>query len=165
MWSALPEDCFEELRYFKIMNQDSFPWRWWNVWFCRVRSQGQSWHVFLKDSGKSPSCLCDWTNHGLACPRAAKPINWHQAVVKDNAMFIAGHWARSPSNKYLKDLNSPKAFRERFIKTVKEVGCGGNGQLMNILLIGWWWSNLESMSSTLWFQLVWGSTCLWAAYS
>ena len=33
---------------------------------------------------------------------------------------------------------------------------GGHDQLMDILLIGWWWGNWESASSTFWFQLVWG---------
>ena len=33
---------------------------------------------------------------------------------------------------------------------------GGRGQLVDILLIGWWGGNRESASSTFWFLLVWG---------
>ena len=33
---------------------------------------------------------------------------------------------------------------------------GGHDQFMDLLLIGWWWGNWESASSTFWFQLVWG---------
>ena len=32
----------------------------------------------------------------------------------------------------------------------------GRGQLVDILLIGWWGGKRESASSTFWFQLVWG---------
>ena len=41
----------------------------------------------------------------------------------------------------------------RFIAAVQR---GGRGQLMDILLIGWWRSNWESVSSTFWFQQVCG---------
>lgn len=52
-----------------------------------------------------------------------------------------------------KDLNSPLAFRERFLKTGWERGViGVPHQLMDILQIVWW----EPTSSTFWFQLVWG---------
>ena len=33
---------------------------------------------------------------------------------------------------------------------------GGRGQLVNFLLIGWWWGKWESASSTFWVQPVWG---------
>ena len=32
----------------------------------------------------------------------------------------------------------------------------GRDQLVDFLLIGWWWGKWESASSTFWFQLVWG---------
>ena len=32
----------------------------------------------------------------------------------------------------------------------------GRDQLVDILLIGWWWGNRESAPSTFWFQPVWG---------
>ena len=33
---------------------------------------------------------------------------------------------------------------------------GGRDQLVDLLLIGWWWGKWESASSTFWFQPVWG---------
>ena len=39
-----------------------------------------------------------------------------------------------------------------FIVTVQR----GHGQLVVILLTGWWGGKRESASSTFWFQLVWG---------
>ena len=39
---------------------------------------------------------------------------------------------------------------------VSRRGYGVCDQLADILLIGWWWGNQESTSSTSWFQLVWG---------
>ena len=39
---------------------------------------------------------------------------------------------------------------------VREGDCGVCDQLVDILLIGWWWGNRKSASSTFWFQLVWG---------
>ena len=56
----------------------------------------------------------------------------------------------------LKSPNSLKAFRERFFKTGWRRGCGMCDQLTDSLLIGWWWRNRESTSTTFWFQLVWG---------
>ena len=41
----------------------------------------------------------------------------------------------------------------------------GRDQLMDILLIGWWGGNGESVSSTFWFPPGLGSTCLWVADS
>ena len=34
-------------------------------------------------------------------------------------------------------------------------GCSLGDQLLDILLIAWWWGNQESISSTFWFQMVW----------
>ena len=38
---------------------------------------------------------------------------------------------------------------------MREGVCGMCGQLVNILLIGWWWGNWESIPSSFWFQPVW----------
>lgn len=40
-----------------------------------------------------------------------------------------------------------------------------HGQLIDILLTGWWWGQWESVSSTFFFQSGLGSIYLWAAYS
>ena len=32
----------------------------------------------------------------------------------------------------------------------------GRDQLVDVLLIGWWWGKRESASPTFWFQTVWG---------
>ena len=46
--------------------------------------------------------------------------------------------ARSPGQLVLKDPDSLKAFRERFIETgAREGGCGVCDQLVDILPIGW----------------------------
>ena len=48
-------------------------------------------------------------------------------------------------------------FQEKVLKNrIGERGCGVCDQLVDIFLIGWWWGNLESTSSTFCFQLVWG---------
>ena len=43
-----------------------------------------------------------------------------------------------------------------FQRQGKGESCEVLDQLVDILLIGWWWHNQESTSSTFWFQLVWG---------
>ena len=80
--------------------------------------------------------------------------------------FIAGAKLGVQGSWCLKDPNSPKAFREKFIKT--GWGWGGYGvcaQLMEwyviqpktpTILIGWWWCNRASASSTFRFQPVCG---------
>ena len=47
---------------------------------------------------------------------------------------------------------SGKGFKDR----VREGGFRVRGQVVGIFLMGWWWGNWESTSSSFWFQLVWG---------
>ena len=44
----------------------------------------------------------------------------------------------------------------RVVRSFIEVVQRGHGQLLDSLLIGWWWGNPKSASSTFWFQQVWG---------
>ena len=44
---------------------------------------------------------------------------------------------------------------ERMVRNFTVIVQRGHDQLMNILLMGWWWSKWESASSTFCFQPVW----------
>ena len=96
---------------------------------------------------------------GLLTCHMAKPICWHQVVVKESIVFITGCKARRTDSSGSKDPNSPMAVREGFFKTVRERGLGVCDQLVHNSLIGWWWGNRalfwESQSSAFWFQPVW----------
>ena len=68
---------------------------------------------------------------------------------------------RAPSKEsrqlVLRRPNHPESFQGKVFKDrIREGWCGVCDQLMDILLIGWWWGNQESTSSTFWFQPVWG---------
>ena len=64
--------------------------------------------------------------------------------------------ARSPGQLVLKKPKLPEDFQGNVFKDmVRERDCGVCDQLVDILLIGWWWGNRESTSSTFWFQPVW----------
>ena len=85
---------------------------------------------------------------------------WRRAslptLVKKSTAFISGYQARSLCSWCSKGWNSMMAFRERFLKRGRGgVCCGVLDQLMDILLICWWWGNWESTSSTFWFQPIW----------
>ena len=70
---------------------------------------------------------------------AVKPIYSHRVVVKENAVFIAGHQARSPGQLVLK---TPNGFQENIFKgQVREESCRVCDQLVHSSLIGWWWGN------------------------
>ena len=59
--------------------------------------------------------------------------------MKESSVFIAGHQARSPGQLVFKRTKLLEGFQRKVFKDrVKEVGCGVRGQLMDILLIGWW---------------------------
>ena len=76
-------------------------------------------------------------------------------MVKESSVYCR-HQARCPEQLVLKRPECPKGFLEKVIKDrVREGSCGACAQLVDILLIGWWWGNQESTSSTFWFQLVW----------
>ena len=73
---------------------------------------------------------------------------------EENCNFYCRCQTRSIGSYCSKDLSSLMDFRERFMWVR---GCV---QLANCLLIGWWWGNQESASSTSWFQPVWGVLAL-----
>jgi len=50
---------------------------------------------------------------------------------------------------------------ERIVRSFIVMVQRGCGQLVDFLLISWWWGKWEVASSTFWFQNI----CLWAAYS
>ena len=54
-------------------------------------------------------------------------------MVKECAVFIAGHQAKGSGQLMLRRPKLPMAFRERFIKTGRK-GC----RRVDTLLIGWW---------------------------
>ena len=68
---------------------------------------------------------------------------------EENCNFYCRCQTRSIGSYCSKDLSSLMDFRERFMWV------RGFVQLANCLLIGWWWGNQESASSTSWFQPVW----------
>ena len=56
----------------------------------------------------------------------------------------------------LKRLQLLDGFQGNIYKDrMREGVCGMCGQLVDILLIGWWWGNWESIPSSFWFQPVW----------
>ena len=59
---------------------------------------------------------CYWGKLGPTCPCVVKPIQWHWTVGKESAACAAGAKWAVQGNQCLKDLNSPKACRERFLK-------------------------------------------------
>ena len=73
-----------------------------NCWQPPWNSKGRTALTLMSGSGKQSrdiekkELLPDqtWVPH----PPAVKPIYWHWAVVKENAVFIAGHQKRSPGS-------------------------------------------------------------------
>ena len=126
------------------------------VELCLTELMGHSLHLLLR-----PSLPWSWEDIKLflnqtlvSLPMHSKAIYWHQAVVKE------GVYCRAPSNEsrqlVLKRPKLPDGFQGKVFKDrVREGGRGLCDPLVDILLIGWWWSNRESASSTFWFQLVW----------
>ena len=85
-------------------------------------------------------------------------------MVKESAAFIAGHQARRPGQLELKRPELPEDFQVKVFKDrVKDGVCGMCGHSSDWMLAKY--SNRESALSTFWFQLVWGSMCLWKAYN
>ena len=53
--------------------------------------------------------------------------------------FITGHQGRSPGQLAIKRPEPPEGFQGKVFKDrVREGGCGECGQLVDLLLIGWW---------------------------
>ena len=108
------------------------------------------------------------------CPSVTEPNLGLLALVQESQSPDTGLWWRkvqrllqAPSKEsrqlVLKRPQLPDGFQGKVFKhRVREGGCGVCDQLVDILLIGWWWGIWESTSSTFWFQLVrglhaWGS--------
>lgn len=95
---------------------------------------------------------------------AVKPIYWHRLWRRKMWYMLQGTKQGGPkANVQRKRPELPDGFQGMGLKT----GWGGvHDQLVEILLIDWWWGNQESTSSTLWFQLVWGlHACGWHSVS
>ena len=76
-------------------------------------------------------------NVNLLSRCVAKPIYWYQFVLKEST----GSQARRMGSSCSRDLNSPMAFREEFLKTGWGRGSWVCDQLLHNSLIGWWWDN------------------------
>lgn len=60
-------------------------------------------------------------------------------MVKENALYLAGHQARSPGQVVLKSSELPEGFWEKDYKDrVREEVCGVCDQFVDVLLTGWW---------------------------
>ena len=138
--------------------QDPSSWKHWPVCralplilFSAFAQHSKSWSESILTTCPSISqdtmiydLMCYWTRLGLLGQRAAKPIYWPQAVVKQSAAFPARGqvWgeARKTCNSCSKDPSCPFALREGFLKTEGESPrtCV---QLVQKSLIGWWWRN------------------------
>ena len=99
-------------------------------------------------------------NLGLNAWHTAKPICWHQVVVKKSMTFIAGP-SKEDGQLMLKRPEFPGGFQGRVFKgNIRGECCRVPDQLADILLIGWLWGNrvvfLELTSSTFWSQPIWG---------
>ena len=85
-------------------------------------------------------------------PSAIKPVYQHEVVVGKVQQLL---YAPSKVSRQLMP-KPPTGFQKVFKDTVSEGGCGVQDQLVDILLICWWWGNQRSASSTFWFRPVWG---------
>lgn len=79
------------------------------------------------------------TEPGLPLP--VIPIYWHWVVLKESAVFTAGHQARSPDHWCSKGLNSPVDLSKTFLKARWRRGIPGYVISSCTMLIGWWWCN------------------------
>ena len=88
---------------------------------------------------------CYQVKLGFICPFTAMPVYSQQVVVKKSAVFIiAGCQSKASRWMVLKSPELWKAFREKFLKTGWGKGCRACDQLMDVLLIGWWWEVTRS---------------------
>ena len=72
---------------------------------------------------------------------SAKSIYWLKFTTKEITVFIARYQARRTVILCSRVLNSPMAFRKRFLMTVWGKGIRVFNQLLLNFQIGWWWGN------------------------
>ena len=92
----------------------------------------------------------DWVCSPMACI-------YQQQIMMRKVWGLLQEPSKESRQLVLKRPQIPSGFQGKVFKnTVKEGVCGCVDKLMDILVMGCWWGNLESTSLTFWFQLVWG---------
>ena len=120
----------------------------WSIWFVA--------HVSLLLA--KIVCICiHVTKPNLDLPTRSKASLPTLGCGEGSCSFYCKLPSKDSRQLVLKRPELPYGFQGKVFKDrLREGGCGVCDQLADILLIGWWWGNQESTSSTFWFQLVWG---------
>ena len=98
--------------------------------------------------------VCYRTKVASACLHTVKPVCTTMSWWRKGQHLLQAQ-SKESRQLMLKRPKLPVGFQGKFSKTRWERGLQGD-QLMDTLLIGWWWGDWASTSRTLWFQPVWG---------
>ena len=94
------------------------------------------------------------------------PLSIFVSVAKILAVFVPWHWiemwihswriGENRSSFNCQEKREHSGLVPHYSEESYSVQGAGHDQLLDTFLTGWWWGHWESVSSTFWFQQVWG---------